>query len=389
MKKLHYIFFSFLITGSTAIKAQTNEDVLNLLINKNIIKQEDADLLRAEAALKAQDAKEKQKSFAINARRAINISGYIQSRFQSLQEAGRPDAMDIRRARLNFRGNVTPTWEYRLQVDMAGTPKVLDAIATFKPYDFFKIQAGEFKVPLSMENNTPSDLMDVIERAQVVEALVARNKDVLGNNNGRDIGVMAFGSLLKIKDHAIIDYYLGGFQGAGINVSDNNEAKDFGARLILHPIKGLDIGAAYYDGFSKIGTIPVGFIVARDNIRTRIAGELSYVYKFISVKGEYIHGEDGDYVKGKTEYSYIHTKREGWYAQIAAYVIPKKIQVVGRWDSYDPDIHKPANATLNILGGVNYYFNDWAKLQVNYTSRNESGKTINNDIIGVQLQVGF
>ena len=87
MKKLHYILFLFLIAGSASIKAQTNEDVLNLLIIKNIIKKEDVDSLRAETVIKALDEKENKKTFAINARRIINISGYLQSRFQSFQEA--------------------------------------------------------------------------------------------------------------------------------------------------------------------------------------------------------------------------------------------------------------------------------------------------------------
>ena len=380
MKKFICVFLTLLITVHIAVKAQTNDDVLNLLINKNIIKQEEADSLRGEAALKAQDQKEKQKSFGVTARRGISISGYTQIRFQSLQEAGKPDAADIRRARLDFKGNVTPTWEYRLHVDMAGTPKVLDAIATFKPYDVFKIQAGQFKVPLSLENLTSSNSMEVIERAQVVEALVARNRDVIGNHNGRDIGIQAFGSIFKIKDRYIFDYFVAGFQGAGINTSDNNEPKDFAARIVIHPIKGLDLGGSYYNGYDRFGTI------IKNQIRKRVGGDITYTYKFISLRGEYIQGEDGEFA---TNTGYNHIEREGWYGQLSCYVIAKKLQLVGRYDAYDPDKDKSDNATTNVLGGVNFFFNDWAKLQVNYTSRNESGKVINNDIIGAQLQIAF
>jgi len=382
MKRNYYSLLTMLaITlGCSNLKGQTNDDVINLLINKNIIKQEDADSLRSEAAIKAQEQKEKQKSFNITAKRGIGISGYIQNRFQSLQEAGKPDANDIRRARLDFKGNVTPTWEYRLHVDMAGTPKILDAIATFKPYDQFKIQAGQFKIPLSLENNTSSNNMEVIERAQVVEALVARNRDVIGNHNGRDIGIQAFGSILKIKGSFIVDYFVAGFQGVGINTSDNNEPKDFGARIVIHPIKGLDLGASYYNGFNRFGTI------VKNEIRKRVGGEITYTYNIISIRGEYIQGEDGDF-ENKTGYN--HIEREGWYGQLSCYVIAKKLQLVGRYDTYDPDKDKSENATTNVLGGVTFFFNDWAKLQVNYTSRNESGKIINNDIIGAQLQIAF
>lgn len=351
-------------------KAQNNDDMLNLLINKNLIRQEEADSIRAEAAIKAQEQKEKQKSFAVNARRAIQISGYTQLRFQSLQEAGKPDGLDIRRARLDFRGNVTPVWEYRLQLDMASTPKIIDAYTVFKPYDFIKFEVGQFKIPFSLENLTQSNNMETIERAQVVEALVARNKDVIGNNNGRDIGLQVFGSLFKFKNGYFLDYYAGVFNGAGINTTENNEAKDYSGRLILHPLKGLDIGGSVYNGKDKIEK--------NDNYkRERWGGEISYTYKSLSIKGEYIEGRDAD------------TRRNGYYAQISDYIWQKKLQLIAKYDVYDANKSIDKDMTTNIIGGFNYYFNDFAKIQVNYTSRNEEGTDINNDIIGVQLQVSF
>ena len=141
----------------------------------------------------------------------LQFSGYIQTRFQSNQKAGTPDGLDIRRARLDIRGDVKTAWEYRLQVDFAGTPKLLDGYAVFKPFDFLKVQVGQFKIPLSPDNIMASGKMEFIDRSQVTEALVSRGKDVLGNNNGRDIGAMVFGSLLKIKDKNYVDYYIGGF----------------------------------------------------------------------------------------------------------------------------------------------------------------------------------
>jgi phosphate-selective porin OprO and OprP len=370
--KTKYLFllgFCF-ITGS--LMAQTPDDILNVLISKNLVTQAEADSIRAEASRKAQDAKEKQKSFFINARRAINISGYAQIRFQSFQESGRVDYADVRRARLDFRGNVTPTWEYRLQFDLASSPKLLDGYAAFKPYDFLKLQAGQFKVPFSLENLAPSNNMETIDRSQVVEALVARGRDVLGNHNGRDIGVQASGSLVKINDRFIVDYFVAGFNGNGINTADNNEPKDAAARIVLHPVKGLDIGASYYNGYDKYGTP-----TARNRVRTRMGGELVYIYKFASLRGEYIEGEDGG------------IERSGYYAQLSAYIYKKKLQLVGRYDAFDPDTDKDDDAMINYLGGINFFFNDWAKIQVNVTNRTEEGESVNNDIIGVQLQIGF
>ena len=371
MKTFKKIFaIAGMVLFSQNLTAQSYDDLLNLLISRQVISQEEADSIRAESAIKAWDQKEKQKNFIVNARRVIQIGGYTQLRFQSFQESGKADGMDVRRARLDIRGNVTPVWEYRLQTDFATSPKLLDATIAWKPNDYFRLQAGQSKLPFSMENLTASNNMDVIERSQPVEALVARARDIIGNHNGRDIGVQASGNILKINDRYIIDYFAGVFNGAGINTVETNEAKDFVGRLILHPLKGLDAGISYYNGYSRIGA-------ANSHIRNRIGAEIKYTYKIVTLKGEYIDGEDGA------------IRRMGYYGQASVFIWAQKLQLVTRYDTYDTDTNINDNITTNVLGGVNYYFNDWAKIQVNYTSRNEEGNNINNDIIGIQLQIGF
>ncbi|HKR03292.1 MAG TPA: porin [Bacteroidia bacterium] len=378
MKKKYSLILglSMLLLANRETKAQTTDDVLNLLINKNLIQQADADSIRAEFAIKQQDAKEKQKSFNITGKKAIQISGYTQVRFQSFQEAGKPDALDIRRARLDFRGAITPTWDYRLQLEFATAPKILDATITFKPYDYLKVQAGQFKVPFSMENLAQSNNMESIDRSQVVEALVARGKDVIGNHNGRDIGLQVFGSAFKLKEKFILDYFVAGFNGQGINTTDINESKDFAGRIVLHPITGLDIGGSTYIGFDKIGTP-----TAKDQVRNRFGGELAYTWKNLNVKGEYIEGQDAS------------VKKFGYYAQVSYFIFPKKFQILAKYDAFDPDKDKEDKISNQIsnwyIGGLTYFFNEWAKLAVNYTYKSEKGTKINNDLISAQAQISF
>ena len=365
-----------LVISILETKAQSTDDVLNLLINKNLIQQSDADSIRAEFAIKQQDAKEKQKTFGINARRSLQISGYSQIRFQSMQEAGKPDYMDIRRARLDFRGQISPTWDYRLQLEFATAPKILDATITFKPYDYLKVQAGQFKVPFSLENLAQSNLMESIDRSQVVEALVARGKDVLGNHNGRDIGLQLFGSALKLKEKFVVDYFIAAFNGQGINTTDVNESKDLAGRIVLHPVAGLDIGGSTYIGYDKIGTT-----TAKNQVRNRFGGELSYTWKNLAIKGEYIEGEDDA------------VKKAGYYAQASYFIFPKKFQILAKYDSFDADKDKEDKASNQIsnwyIGGLTWFFNDWAKLAVNYTYKAEKGTKVNNDLISAQAQISF
>ena len=61
-------------------KAQQNEDLLNMLIKKNVISQQEADSLRADEALKQQAKKEKETPHIITiGSRALQISGLIQT----------------------------------------------------------------------------------------------------------------------------------------------------------------------------------------------------------------------------------------------------------------------------------------------------------------------
>lgn len=356
---------------------QTSEEMIHLLISKNVITQLEADSVRAVIAIKAQDDKAKQKKFNLTSGRALTLNGYAQVRFQSLQEPGKKDGFDIRRARLDLKGAIAEKWDYRLQLEFATSPKILDAAIVYKCSDYLKIAAGQFKVPFSLENLTGSNKLECIDRSQVVEALTARGKDVAGNQNGRDIGLQCSGSVFNINDFYLIDYAVGIFDGAGINTTDNNEAKDLAARLLIHPVKGFDIGGSYYNGYDNWATGTPA--TAMNQVRKRFGGELSYTLNDFSLKAEYIKGIDGGII------------RSGYYAQAGYYFIPKKFQLILKFDSYDADLDKEKNISSNYICCINYMFNDFTRIQAGYTNRHEEdkGNRINNDLIAIQLQIGF
>lgn len=82
--------------------AQSPNDVLNLLIANKTISEAQADSLRAEATIKQRLAEANKKNFWINAGRQMQMNGYIQFRYQNLDEASKIDGFDIRRARLDL-----------------------------------------------------------------------------------------------------------------------------------------------------------------------------------------------------------------------------------------------------------------------------------------------
>jgi hypothetical protein len=393
MKKIYFalliIVFS-LTTGISKINAQTTNDILELLIKNGTIKAADADSVRADAAIKQLEADAKKKSFSITSGKALQISAYTQVRYQMLEEKGKNDGFDIRRAYIDIKGNLSPYFSYRLQTDFANSPKIVDAQADVKLFDYLNFTIGQQSIPFSLNNVTSNTKLDLADRSQVVEVLSSRKGDqVMGDNNGRDIGLSAYGSILPINKLNLIEYRIGVFNGSGINRADFNDVKDVIGRIILHPIKGLDLGGSFYSGWTPDSASLAGELsklnLKLDNsykpslsgLRQRFGGELSYSYKFISLKAEYMTGKDGS------------TTRSGYYGQIAAFILPDRLQLAGRYDIYDKDVDREDNISTYIAFGANYFFNPNALLQVAYTIRQEEGTSVVNNSGTVQLQISF
>lgn len=373
MKKISLC--TLMLLAGFVVRGQSTDDVLNLLIANHTISQESADSLRADAAIKQQDAAANKKSFFVNATRQIQISGYTQLRYQALDEPGKKDGFDLRKARLDIKGNITPYFSIRFQPEFADKPKVLDAYAEIKISDYFMVTAGQFKIPFSMENLAPDNKYEFIDLSQSVEAMVARSKDVIGNQNGRDLGLQAGGTLIKHNNASILEYRLGVFNGSGINIADTaNEAKDVVGRLIVNPVKGLSFGGGYYSGWDRAIKPDVK---GKSQARNRFGIEASYVTPRLLTRFEYIKGRDGK------------TDRQGWYAQAGYFVIPQKLQFMAKYDSYDPNTTVNDNISTTIVLGANVAFNSWSRLQAFYTIRQEEGTSVNNNYFSLQYQIGF
>jgi len=378
-----WLLVGTLILTPISFAAESEVDMLlNLLVEKGVLTQEDAAGFRADLAVKKQEEKETQTVFNVIAGKPIKISGYTQVRYQN--DKSKNDAFDIRRARLDLRGDITERWDYRTQVDFGGgttssttgaqsySVKLLDAIIGYKVNPYLKLSIGQQKIPFSQENLASSPKLETINRSQVVEALTARGTDVIGNQNGRDIGLQASGSVLPVTGYNLFDYAFGIFNGAGINTSDTNEQKDFVGRAVFHPLKEWSVGGSYYAGRYTLSTTP-----ARKDDRDRIGAEFAYAKDAISLKGEYIKGKDGA------------TKKDGWYLQTGYFFIPSKFQGVFKFDTYDPNIKLGKDITNIYTLGANWYFNKWAFLQVDYELKDETGKEVDNNALTGQLTLQF
>lgn len=370
------LLIAIFIIPAVAAKAQQNEDLLNILIKKNLITQAEADSIRSEQALRDQAKRDKDKQNEHNisiGSKALQISGLLQPRYQGFQQKGANDAFDLHRARLDAKGSITDNWSYEVYVEFASSVKLIDGYTAYKFADFAKITAGQFKIPFSNENLVSDSQLEFIDRSQGVEALVGRSKDVIGNSNGRDIGLQLGGSFAKTDDHYLFDYAVGVFNGAGYNVTtDNNYHKDISARLVIHPIKNLDFGGSWYRGQD----IPTGG--TKSQARNRYGFDSRYTLGLLSLNAEYIHGTDAA------------IQKDGWFFQAGYFVWPKKIQLAAKYDTFDPNKTITTDRTNIYTGGVNFIFNRWTKLAVDYLFKHEeTAVPIRNNVFEAQLQIAF
>jgi len=69
-------------------------------------------------------------------------------------------------------------------------------------------------------------------------------------------------------------------------------------------------------------------------------------------------------------------------------IIDIPIQPVIKYESYDPNADENNDASSIITFGVNYFFNDWTRLQLNYLYKAEEVEESNDEFL-MQLQVKF
>lgn len=309
---------------------------------------------------------------AYNFLKTIQLNGFLHFRYQQFEDSARNDGFDLRRARLDLRKNIHNLWDFRLQLDAAGGGvRVFDAVIRYHPIEEFSATVGQFKIPFSAESIEQAVKLNFINRSQAVEALVARGKDVLGNNNGRDIGVQVSGNLFKVNNKQLIDYYLGVFNGQGINVSDANKNKDVCGRLVVHPIKNLAIAGSIYVGYDQ-------FLNEQHNSkRNRTGFDITYTANKWSLYGEYVGGNDAG------------INKEGFAASATYFIYKKKLASAFRFDYYDNNTIKPDSYSIWYIAGLNYYVSNTIMLMANYDFRTEENARVANDLFHIQLQVQY
>ena len=301
------------------------------------------------------------------------ISGLVNLRYQYSTEtdnyvSGR-NGFDVRRVYLDFRGNAIKELSYRVQIDFATTPKILDAYVEWKPSKYIGLQAGQFKTAYTLENPYSPSNLETADNSQVISKLITDY-----NNNGRDIGLALNGSFFQKKGYNLIEYKIGLLNGNNINTTDNNKTKDVYGVLIVNPLKSLSFDASLYKGKYGVETAKYD--------RNRSSLGAKYDDGKLLVRAEYVAGEIGT--------TQVNLKDAKGYYISTAYYITDKLQPVLKYDFYQNDKTTSSSEITNYVVGLNYWITPKTRLQANYTRKDNKDSTkADTDYLVAQLLLSF
>ncbi len=297
--------------------------------------------------------------------RMPKISGFVQGLYQAnLSEEGEltSNTLRMRRVRLSVDGTLFKGLTYKIQGDFVRSPMLVDAYLKYKVCNEFAIQVGQFKTPFSLESPINPVNLEIFDYGEGIQKLVGYS-DVCGVGAiGRDIGLMASGSLFEIEKQngqrfGIVDYSLGVFNGNGPTTTDNNNRKDIVGRLEVHPgLKALTLsGSFYYGKYTK-----------DDNVnctRNRWAAGAQYNDGNLVIRGEYISGTTGvAHTVIPEDLGYFNSN--GYYGVIGYnfQAGEQKIMPVLRYDHFTKDASIAKGGTNWYTVGINY----WPLKSVNF-----------------------
>lgn len=311
------------------------------------------------------------------------------------------DRFRLRRARINVTGEFAEQFDFRLEGEFAQSDVTLtvrdatgrtlasnstrtafgalDLWVNWHQFPEVQIKVGQYKAPFGLEQISPDPKLTIAERSQVTSALTPE----------RQIGVQVWGKPFanvfpEQKD--LLIYYAGIFNGNGRNTTSNdNDEFMYVGRIELQPFKTkllaqdayLKLGGNALTSRDASGTVlsPAGtlrvnsdgslstFTAPAAAEREGYGGDVWFHWGPLDLIAEYLSER---YEPRGIAPGFNAFRAEGYYVQGSYFVIPKKVQLVARYETFNPG--QVANDDISsVFAGVNYYIHgDDVKLMANY-----------------------
>ena len=299
----------------------------------------------------------------------MNPSGYFQAGW-NIDDALN-NSFYIKRARLSVAGDLYQgdygKFEYKVQAELAGSPKLVDYFVKWTICDGFGIQAGQFKTPLTYENSEYAPLkLEMIDYSLVVQRFARMGAGDLwlgASSTGREMGFQFYGKWFPMADgHALVRYNVALFNGNGINKNDDDRCKNFMARVMVFPMKDLSVAGCYERRLGRMEEIPI-YNDYDYRVLDRYGVALNYDSKFAWFRTEYMAG---------------HTK--GWRAEgayvTAGYKITPTLNFGARYDYFTTNSREAGHDQQYVTVGTSWHPFPRLRLQLNYMRKQEADRSV-------------
>jgi len=310
------------------------------------------------------------------------------------------DRFYLRRARLNAQGRFLEEFDFRVELDLAGSladatgnrAQLTDGFINWNRFEFANVKVGQFKTPFGYEQLYADPRLFVVERSLANDRLTT----------GRQLGVQVGGDLSSKQ----FSYALGLFNGTGVNTTANdNDRFLWAGRVSATAWQGRigeqdarwTLGAnALTASDSHLPAQPAefGFDLVpggtRDNLfagRRRAGGLDTQLH--VGPFDLWV-----EYLRARFQPSSALPARRfdaaGWYAQATSFVVPASLQTILKYDTFDPNVSLSRNRTSTWTLGANWLLKaDDIKLQFNYLLTDLDGVPAKNKKLIMRLQTIF
>ena len=265
----------------------------------------------------------------------------------------------LRRVRLITQGTLGGRVGYRVLLEPSGLAlgpagaapfrgvPLVEAAVEYRAAPTATLRFGQQRLPYGLAASTGAPSLPTPEFPRATHLLVQRVSIF------RDIGLSVFGRA------AGLEYGVGVFNGAGINVAaDNNRVRDVLGRVSYAVRPGWTLGISGWRGRSGALYAPDGVprrtfyddaSFRRWGVDTRLArGPLHLAAEYLHDRTEHNPDAVSATPAGRS------VERSGWYL-LAAFRLVPRLEVVGRYDRWDPDRAVAADETTEYVGGIQWY----------------------------------
>jgi phosphate-selective porin len=308
------------------------------------------------------------------------------------------DRIYLRRARLNGTATFPEHFTARLELELAGTlsktsalrAQVTDGYIEWTRYSAFSLRVGQFKTPFGYEQLYLDAQLPTIERS-------------LGNDRltvGRQLGLDAYGSF------GLLSYAAGFFNGTGTNNNFNDNGNFlYAGRIAANLPHGISTGVGELsagigvDGIaSEDSSVPLAPEFGLDSTpgSSTLDATFSGRRDAIGMDGQVRAGPFelwAEYLREilepKDDIPFEKFRTNGWYVQGMWFAIPKHLQLVVKYDDFDPDDRLRRADTQTWTAGINYFIRGHSlKLQLDYLRSRLASGDVQNKALG-RIQAVF